>query len=92
MKTRIKSGDEVVVLSGDSRGERSRVLQVLPKKEQVLVEGINKVKRHQKKGADQSAPEGGIIERESPIHISNIMKLERYEARRARKEAGADSK
>lgn len=84
MKSRIKRGDEVVVISGDSRGQRGKVLEVLPKKNRILVEGVNKVKRHFKRGADQNAPEGGIIDREAPIHVSNAMLAERFEARQAR--------
>ena len=82
---RIKVGDEVVIIAGDSKGERGKVLQVLPLQENVLVEGVRKVKRHQKKGADQNSPEGGIIEREAPVHISNVMKAERYDERRGRR-------
>lgn len=84
MKRRIKRGDEIVVLSGDSRGHRGKVLEVLPRKNRILVEGVNKVKRHLKKGADQNAQDGGIVDREAPIHASNAMLAERYEARQTR--------
>ena len=84
MKRRIKRGDEIVVISGDSRGHRGKVLEVLPRKNRILVEGVNKVKRHLKKGADQNAQDGGIVNREAPIHVSNAMLAERYEARQAR--------
>ena len=81
---KIRVGDEVVIITGDSEGERGKVLQLLPRRQSVLVEGVRKIKRHQKKGADQNSPEGGIIEREAPVHISNVMKAERYDERRGR--------
>jgi large subunit ribosomal protein L24 len=83
MKNRIKADDEVVVISGSRKGQRGKVLQVLPTVGRVLVEGINKIKKHQKKQTDRDNPEGAIIEREAPIHISNVMQAERYDARRA---------
>ena len=67
----VKKGDTVVVLSGKDRGKRGKVLQVLPKKQQVVVEGINRQKRHQK--PNPKVLQGGIITREGPIHISNVM-------------------
>ncbi len=87
MKNRLKNGDEIVVLSGEHRGERGKILQILPRKERVLVEGINMIKRHQKKESDNKNPEGGIIEREAPIHVSNVMKADRYDGRREGKES-----
>lgn len=82
MPARIKKGDEVVVISGEHIGSRGKVLQVLPKTDRVLVEGINLRKRHQKKTQDQEA---AIVERESPVHISNVMATSRYDARREKK-------
>jgi large subunit ribosomal protein L24 len=83
MKRKIKAGDEVVVIAGNSRGSRGKVMQVLPKTERVLVEGVNKRKHHEKKS--QENPDGAIVERESPIHISNVMPAERYSAKVAAK-------
>ena len=80
---KIKKGDEVVILSGNQKGERGRVLQVLPAKERVLVEGINKRKHHEKARGEGS--EGGIHEREVPIHISNVMNATRYDGRREKR-------
>jgi large subunit ribosomal protein L24 len=68
-KSRIHSGDTVVVTAGKSKGARGRVLRVLPEDRKVIVEGINRVKRHQKPVGDQP---GGIIEKEMPINISNV--------------------
>lgn len=88
MKNRLKNGDEVVILSGDHKGERGKILQVLPRRERVLVEAINMIKRHQKKESDTKNPEGGILEREAPIHLSNVMKADLYDQRKARKNIG----
>ena len=75
IKTHVNKGDEVIVISGNHRGESGKVLQVFPEKEQVLVEGVRLIKKHQRKSQDQ--PEGGIIEREGPIHISNVKLTEK---------------
>ena len=76
MKTKIKAGDEVVVIAGNHRGDRGKVIQVQPKVSRILVEGINKRKHHEKK--TQENPEGAIVERENPIHLSNVMLASRY--------------
>lgn len=70
IKTHVKKNDEVVVISGNHKGSTGRVLQVFPEKQQVLVEGVRMIKKHSRKSQDR--PEGGIIEREGPIHISNV--------------------
>lgn len=77
MKSKIKAGDEVVIIAGNDRGEKGKVLQVYPKAQRILVEGINKRKHHEK--GTQEKPEGAIIERESSLHISNVMKTSRYD-------------
>ncbi len=69
-KLRIKKGDSVMVITGKDSKKTGKVLRVLPKKEGVLVEGLNIVKRHTK--ARGSEP-GGIAEKESPVHYSNVM-------------------
>lgn len=81
-KQKIKAGDEVVVLTGNHRGERAKVMQVMPKASRVLVEGVNKRKHHEKK--TQENPDGAIVERENPIHISNVMLATRYDAKRGK--------
>ena len=75
MAVKIRSGDEVVLTSGKDRGKTGKVLRVDPKKERVYVEGLNIVKRHQRPipSADPSKSAGGVVEREGPIHISNVM-------------------
>jgi large subunit ribosomal protein L24 len=69
-KIHIKKGDQVVVTEGDFRGKKGRVLEVFPKKYRAIVEGVNMIKKHQKPTNNQK---GGIIEKEAPVHISNLM-------------------
>jgi large subunit ribosomal protein L24 len=77
MPARIKTDDQVIVISGKDRGKRGKVLRVDPKKDKVFVEGLNIVKRHQRPqqtAGGQTA--GGVIEREGPIHVSNVMLID----------------
>jgi len=80
MAAKIRRDDEVVVISGKDRGKTGRVLRVDPKKSKVFVEGLNIVKRHQRPqqvaGAQRAETVGGVIEREGPIHISNVMLID----------------
>src|SRR3954470_7310969 len=69
---KIRRDDEVVVISGKDRGKTGKVLRVDPKKERVYVEGLNIVKRHQKPSALNPNAQAGVIEREGPIHVSNV--------------------
>jgi len=77
---KIRSGDRVQVISGKDRGKSGRVLRVEPAKERLYVEHLNMIKRHtrpsQVAGAQSEAQIGGVIEREGPIHISNVMLLD----------------
>ncbi len=77
MPARIKTDDEVIVISGKDRGKRGKVLRVEPAKDRVYVEGLNIVKRHQRPrqvaGAQRPEQVGGVIEKEGPIHLSNVM-------------------
>lgn len=82
-KCHVKKGDIVVVIAGAEKGKRGKVIQVYPKKQRVLVEGVNMIKKHLKKS--QLHPQGAIIEREGPIHISNVMLAEEYDARKAKR-------
>jgi large subunit ribosomal protein L24 len=77
MSARIKTDDQVMVISGKDRGKSGRVLRVEPKKNRLYVEGLNIVKRHQRpvQTAGGQTP-GGVIEREGPIHVSNVMLLD----------------
>ena len=67
----IRRGDEVVVITGEDRGRRGKVLRVDRKRNRVVVEGVNRVKRHQR--PSQKNPQGGIVEKEMPVHLSNVM-------------------
>lgn len=69
-KLHIKKGDTVVVLAGDDRGEKGRVLSVQADKQRAIVEGLNMVTKHTKPSAKH--PQGGRIQMEAPIHISNL--------------------
>jgi large subunit ribosomal protein L24 len=70
----VKKGDKVKVISGKDRGKEGTVLEAYPKKERVLVEGINMIKKHAK--PSQENPQGGILNQEAPIHVSNVMPLD----------------
>lgn len=70
-KFHIKKNDTVKVLTGESKGEEGKVLEVFPDKNKALVEGVNLVKRHTKPNATH--PNGGIVEKEAAIHLSNLM-------------------
>ena len=70
MAAKIKSGDQVVVLTGKDKGKTGRVTKVMPKENRVLVEGINMVQRHTK--PSQADPQGGIKHKEATIHVSNV--------------------
>jgi large subunit ribosomal protein L24 len=73
MPVRIKTDDEVIVISGKDRGKKGRVLRVDPKHDKVYVQGLNIVKRHQKPQQTlQGLSGGGVIEKEGPIHVSNV--------------------
>jgi large subunit ribosomal protein L24 len=75
LKTPVRKNDEVVVIGGKDRGRRGRVLQVLPEKNRVLVEGVNMIKRHTRANPQRNI-KGGIVEREAAIHASNVMPID----------------
>jgi large subunit ribosomal protein L24 len=81
-KFHVKKGDQVIVLSGNHRGASGKVLQVLSKKNQVLIEGVRLIKKTRRKSQDN--PNGAIITREGPIHISNVKLAEARAARAAK--------
>ncbi len=77
MPARIRSDDQVIVIGGKDRGKRGKVLRVEPKRERVYVEGLNMIKRHQRPQQTASGQTaGGVIEREGPIHVSNVMLID----------------
>jgi large subunit ribosomal protein L24 len=73
---KIRRDDEVVVISGKDRGKTGKVLRVDPAKARVYVEGLNIIKRHQRPLPNAPQREAGVIEREGPIHISNVMLID----------------
>jgi large subunit ribosomal protein L24 len=85
LRFHVKKGDEVQVLSGNHRGARGKILQVLPKKQQVLIEGVRLIKKSVRKSQDN--PNGAIVTREGPIHISNV-KIVETKPKRTKKEKG----
>ena len=85
IKFHVKKGDNVEVVSGNFRGSSGKILQVLPKKQRVLIEGVRIIKKHLRKSQDN--PTGKIAEREGPIHISNVRLIEKEEKKDKKKEA-----
>ena len=81
-KLHIKKGDEVVVLAGAEKGKRGKIIAVSSTKNRAIVEGLKMIKRHTRKSQDH--PQGAIIEREGTIHLSNLMKADRFDARAAK--------
>jgi large subunit ribosomal protein L24 len=71
MSFRVRKNDTVQVMSGEFRGKTGRIVKVLPEKKRALVEGLNIVKRHTK--PNRKAQQGGIVQKEAPIHLSNLM-------------------
>lgn len=70
---KIRKNDTVLVIAGKDRGKKGRVRRALPKKQKVIVEGVNMIKRHSR--ARRAARQAGIIELEAPLHVSNVMLL-----------------
>jgi large subunit ribosomal protein L24 len=71
----VRKNDEVIVISGKDRGKRGRVLQVLPERNRVVVEGVNVIKRHTRPNPQRNI-KGGIVEREGSIHASNVQPVD----------------
>lgn len=89
---RVKKGDTVVVIAGKDKGKKGTIVKVIPKTNRVIVEGVNMITKHQKPTAMN--PQGGIVNKEASIHISNVMPLDpetgkgtrvRYEVREGKK-------
>jgi large subunit ribosomal protein L24 len=91
-KMKIRKGDRVKVIRGNHRDQEGTVLRVEPEKNRVVIEGINRRKRHMK--PSQTNPEGGIVEFEAPVHASNVMLLDpgTGEPTRVRSQVGSDGK
>lgn len=78
----VRSGDKVVVISGKDKGKEGTVLKAIPAKNRVIVEGVNMMKKHLK--PSQMNPEGGILETEAAIHVSNVMHVDPESGERTR--------
>ena len=90
IKLHVHKGDQVEVISGNHKGSTGKVLEVLARKERVLIEGVRIIKRHLRKSQDN--PQGKIAEREGPIHISNVKVIERGERAGNEKEKAKTAK
>ncbi|MDD3876313.1 MAG: 50S ribosomal protein L24 [Bacteroidales bacterium] len=75
MKLKIKKGDSVIVLSGENKGNQGKVLKVLAEENKAIVEGVNLISKHTK--PNTASPQGGIVKKEAPIHISNLMFIDK---------------
>jgi large subunit ribosomal protein L24 len=98
MAAKIRRGDTVAVIAGKDAGKQGKVLRVDPKRSRLFVEGLNMVKRHQRprslKDTQRGGKVGGVIEKEGPIHISNVMVMDPRENKptRVRVERSAEGK
>jgi large subunit ribosomal protein L24 len=84
----IKKGDQVRVIAGNDKGVEGKVIEVITETDRVIVEGVNRVKRHQK--PTQKMPQGGITEKELPIHASNVMPIDTKTNKPTRVRSGKD--
>ena len=74
---KVKKGDTVVVIAGKDKGAKGKVIQAYPERERVLVEGVNRIKKHTRISQTQrGAQSGGIVTQEAPIHVSNVMVID----------------
>jgi len=86
----VRRGDTVKVISGNHLGSSGKILQLIPAKAQVIIEGVRMIKKHQRK--TQENPNGSIVEREGPIHISNVKLVEPVAEQKAEKKVKAKKK
>lgn len=70
----VKKNDQVLILTGEYKGKRGKILKVFPKQNRVIVEGVNFISRHMK--PSQTMPQGGIVKKEAPVHVSNVMLID----------------
>ena len=82
---KIRTNDDVIIISGKDKGRTGKVIRTEPKRDRVFVEGVNMVKRHMRPTQTPSGTQvGGVIEREGPIHISNVMLIDPKDKKRTR--------
>ena len=87
MASKIKKGDKVIVIAGAEKGSSGAVLEVQAKRDRVIVEEVNMRKKHERKTQDN--PEGAIVEREMPLHISNVMLQSRWDERQEKRKSAS---
>ncbi|MDB6017792.1 MAG: ribosomal protein [Pedosphaera sp.] len=87
IKFHVKKGDEVVVIAGAEKGKRGKIIAVESKKQRVIVEGVRMIKKHMRKS--QQSPQGSILEREGTIHMSNVMTVDKFDARATKRNPAA---
>ena len=90
LKFHVKKGDEVVIIAGTEKGKRGKIIEVLRSKNRAIIEGIQMIKRHTRK--NQANPQGAIVEREGTVHISNLMLVERFDARASKRSPAEPAK
>jgi large subunit ribosomal protein L24 len=74
---KVRKGDTVLVVAGKDKGAKGKVIQALPRQDKVIVEGVNRVKKHERiRTTQRGAKTGGIVTQEAPIHVSNVMVLD----------------
>jgi large subunit ribosomal protein L24 len=83
----VRKNDEVVVIAGADKGKRGKVIAVEGKKQRVIVEAVHMIKKHMRKS--QQYPQGKIVEKEGSIHISNVMRADKFDQRAAKRGAAA---
>ena len=89
-KRHVKTGDTVKVIAGNEKGKTGKITSIITETNRAIIEGLNMVKRHRKPSAQN--PEGGIIEKEAPIHLSNLMVMDGKEATRTGRKENKDGK
>ena len=90
---KVKKGDTVLVIAGKDKGAKGKVIQAYPTRDRVLVEGVNRIKKHTRVSQNQrGAQSGGIVTQEAPIHVSNVMVIDLTASRRAGKKTTDDGK
>ena len=89
MGMRIKKGDRVIVVSGKDKGVTGKVIEAYPTTQRVLVEGVNRIKKHTKIGqSTRGAKTGGIVTQEAPVHVSNVMLVVEVEGKKVGSRVG----
>ena len=90
MAMKIKKGDRVIVISGKDKGATGRIIEAYPDRDQVLVEGVNRIKKHTKVGQTaRGGKTGGIVTQEAPVHVSNVMMVVEVDGQRVGSRLGS---